>query len=95
MLEEVSSHHLGSTLTLERADAKRGALKMRYHVHGKFLHTGIPVEFSISLNALTRESAVVFVNDLFQGPYAVPVINVVINDVDCDGHDLELRGVTS
>ena len=59
---------------------------MRYHVHGKLEHAGVDVDFSISLNALTRQSAELYVRDLFQGPYAVPVIaDVEITDVDCDG----------
>lgn len=57
---------------------------MRCHVHGRFAHAGIPVDFSISLNAITVEAAELYVCDLFQGPYARLVIGLEITEVDVD-----------
>jgi len=66
---------------------------MRCHVHGKLEHAGVNVDFTISLDALTRESAELYVLDLFQGPYAVPVIDdVEITEVDCESLDTKEVG---
>jgi len=74
---------------------------MRCHVHGKLEHAGVPVDFSISLDAITVQAAELYVRDLFQGPYAVPVIDEVeLTDVDVDEDpnkavDAELRRLFS
>ncbi len=55
---------------------------MRCHVHGKFEYAGNDVAFTISLDAVTRESAELYVQDLFLGPYSVPAIEARIRDTD-------------
>lgn len=66
---------------------------MRYHVHGKLDHAGLPIDFSISLNALTEESAELYVRDLFlevldvEGPAPFPVID----ELEITGIDVELE----
>lgn len=66
----------------------------RYHVHGKFEHGGIAVDFSFSLNALTGESAEIFVRDLLEPDPRLcePLRNPEITGIDCElEHDRQTR----
>lgn len=55
---------------------------MRCHVHGKLEHAGADVAFTISLDAETRQSAELYVQDLFLGLYTVPAIEARVRDTD-------------
>lgn len=67
---------------------------MRCHVHGKLEYAGVLVAFTISLDAVTRQAAELYVQDLFLGVYTVPAIEARVRDTDAPP-DVEIIDIDS